>query len=226
MSEPTFLGIGPMKSGTTTVYEYLQRHPDVFIEKKEIDWFTVKQSYMMKTDYENNFDGDYAVRGEISPNYFLNLRLIAEVYPGMKIIVTARNPIDRLVSHLRHMRSLEPTMADVHSIERILGDLRYDLRDMLQAGNYSDIMTDAYDLGLKPHIIDFNRLMNDQQEVWRELTAFLDVPYMESDYIHAHASDGLYAPYTITESDKRILYWLYKKSNIKMLTRYGINLFR
>ena len=36
---PNFVVIGAMRSGTTSLYKYLQEHPDVFMPRKEIHFF-------------------------------------------------------------------------------------------------------------------------------------------------------------------------------------------
>ena len=40
MTLPTFLIIGTMKGGTTSLYRYLRQHPEVFMpERKELNFF-------------------------------------------------------------------------------------------------------------------------------------------------------------------------------------------
>ena len=67
---PTFLGIGGMKCGTTTIYDYLRRHPEVFIvHGKEVEWFSLYSKVITKEQYESLFPDSFEVRGEFSPNY-------------------------------------------------------------------------------------------------------------------------------------------------------------
>ena len=41
MVQPTFIGIGAAKCGTTSVYEYLRQHPDIYVTpKKETNFFS------------------------------------------------------------------------------------------------------------------------------------------------------------------------------------------
>ena len=46
MTKPDFIIIGAAKSGTTTLYEYLCRHPQIFMSTpKEPDFFSLDQNY-------------------------------------------------------------------------------------------------------------------------------------------------------------------------------------
>jgi len=106
---PTFLGIGSMRCGSTWLYEALKCHPDIQLsESKELDFFFMPQ--MLKHDldwYEAHFapkDGaePRPVRGEISPSYARlkrwQVNRIADLLPGLRIILTLRHPIERVWS--------------------------------------------------------------------------------------------------------------------------------
>ena len=108
---PTFLGIGSMRCGSTWLYEALKCHPDIQLsESKELDFFFMPQ--MLKHDldwYEAHFapedGGDpRPVRGEISPSYARlkrwQVNRIAELLPGLRIILTLRHPIERVWSQV------------------------------------------------------------------------------------------------------------------------------
>src|SRR5207244_11766706 len=70
---PTFLVIGAMKSGTTSLYRYLQAHPDVYMsEEKELNYFTGGQNWERGVSwYEAQFEkaGSARAIGEASTNY-------------------------------------------------------------------------------------------------------------------------------------------------------------
>lgn len=106
---PTFLGIGSMRCGSTWLYEVLNLHQDVRMSDcKEMDFFFMPQ--MLQYDlrwYEahfkpNNGSEPKPVRGEISPRYARlkawQVKRIAELLPGLRIILTLRNPIERVWS--------------------------------------------------------------------------------------------------------------------------------
>lgn len=105
---PTFIVIGAMKCGTTSLYQYLNWHPEVSMsEVKETDFFLECNEYDV-TWYRSLFKGKTKARGEVSPNYtkYPSLPGVPErmhsLLPGAKLIYLVRDPIDRIVSHFTH----------------------------------------------------------------------------------------------------------------------------
>jgi hypothetical protein len=233
MVAPTFLGIGAMKAGTTTVYSYFRAHPHVFVPKiKELNWFDLK-SKISKTDYEKMFPTMLAVRGEITPIYRDRLPIIAATYPDIKLILCTRDPVDRFVSALRHLRTKAKA--------RNMRDLRYlyDIDAIIAAGHRHFVMQQGYyqktvetvfsklfaPCGPRQrlHVIDFNRLVNNQQMVWDELCGFLNVPTFASKQFHSHSSNRVaYEKVTITNRQRATLEAFYKPSNDFMRERYHV----
>jgi len=105
---PTFVIIGAMKCGTTSLHEYLGAHPEISVsEKKELDFFLPEHFDPSLASYRQWFP-ESGVCGESSPNYSK-----AHLFPGVparmhsvipeaKLIYLVRDPIDRLVSHWSH----------------------------------------------------------------------------------------------------------------------------
>ena len=106
---PTFIGIGGMRCGTTWLHSVLQSNPDVFVsQQKELHFF---HRMLLEKDlawYREQFrvDGEpveQAVRGEISPSYSMlsrpTLERIRELLPGIRLVLTIRNPVERCWSH-------------------------------------------------------------------------------------------------------------------------------
>jgi hypothetical protein len=108
---PNFLVIGAHKAGTTTLYEHLRRHPDVFLAAhKEVHYFSGHNWDRGRQWYESLFDdvaGEHAV-GEASPGYacwpfFEHVpERAAALIPAAKLVYIVRHPIERLISHYRH----------------------------------------------------------------------------------------------------------------------------
>jgi hypothetical protein len=140
MTLPNFLLIGAQKAGTTSVYQYLRQHPDVFMSPmKEPMYFMVQgmektypNTVADRDEYEALFDGatNEAARGEASTNYLScpwAPRLIREQLPGVRLVAILRHPVDRAFSHyLMHVRKgakmfssdLSSALNETHIYER------------------------------------------------------------------------------------------------------------
>jgi Sulfotransferase domain len=107
---PTFLLIGAMKSGTTTLQQYLTRHPQVYMcTPKEPNFFN-DHWHRGVGWYERLFAraGRAIARGEASVRY-TNFpsdpecpARIASVVPDVRLLFLAREPVERIRSHYLH----------------------------------------------------------------------------------------------------------------------------
>lgn len=106
---PSFIIIGVQKGGTTSLYRYLQKHPQILPAiKKEIHFWN--HHYKRGLDwYLSHFpslkDSSNFLTGEATPNYIENEEVpgrIFEAFPQMKLIILLRNPIERTVSQYYH----------------------------------------------------------------------------------------------------------------------------
>ena len=106
---PNFLLIGSQKCGTSTWWEILRRHPQIFMSAaKELDFFSHDYIYDRGWAwYETLFsgaDGKLAI-GEGSTAYTRKARFpetscrIARHLPDAKLIYIVRNPIARIESY-------------------------------------------------------------------------------------------------------------------------------
>lgn len=107
---PHFVVIGAMKSGTTSLYQYLNAHPDVCMARmKEPDYFIEHNNGSKGPNwYLSLFMDASRVCGEASPNYtkrhvFPGVpERLHSVAPNAKLIYVVRDPIARVVSHYVH----------------------------------------------------------------------------------------------------------------------------
>jgi hypothetical protein len=111
MTLPNFLIIGAPKAGTTSLYDHLRAHPQVFMPRlKEPRFFGYdgrgdRRKFPVHTlaEYEALFDGvtsETAV-GEASPHYLIYPQAagrIRELLPEARLIASLRNPVDRSFS--------------------------------------------------------------------------------------------------------------------------------
>jgi Sulfotransferase domain len=116
---PDFLIIGTQRGGTTSLYEYLVRHPAIpRALTKEVRFFDVEfdrglnwyrahfPSQMYKWTRQRT--GQPMVVGEATPDYMFDPRVpprVSAAVPEVKLIVLLRNPIDRAYSHYWHQVS-------------------------------------------------------------------------------------------------------------------------
>jgi hypothetical protein len=113
MSLPTFLLLGAMKSGTSSLYRYLGDHPDIFVSSNKEPGFFVEQLTWNNgwEWYERLFDRATCTRaiGEGSthytkyPTYDRVAEKIAQHLPNAKLIYIMREPVARTASHYLHM---------------------------------------------------------------------------------------------------------------------------
>jgi hypothetical protein len=110
---PTFFIVGAAKAGTTSLYHYLNQHPDVYMSpNKEPHWFSRvrpvpgQDSRPVASEEEylelfNEWNGESAI-GEASPSYLWDEEApyrIKEAVPHAKIIAILRDPVERAYSH-------------------------------------------------------------------------------------------------------------------------------
>jgi hypothetical protein len=128
---PDFIMVGAMKSGTTTLHDMLNTHPDVFIPKGELHFFDqddilqhpdfniykknhfwnypsiYKKPEEMWEFYSNKFKGkENYVKGEDSTVYLASKKAakrISQQKKPIKIIIILRNPTKRTYSNYNHL---------------------------------------------------------------------------------------------------------------------------
>lgn len=122
MVMPNFLIIGAAKAGTTSLYEYLKQHPQIWMSPvKETNFFALEgetlnfrgpgdQNYINKfsitkiESYLQLFQGvkNQIAIGEASPLYLYSPKApkcIRYYTPDTKLVVILRNPVERAYSH-------------------------------------------------------------------------------------------------------------------------------
>lgn len=107
---PDFLIIGEMKSGTSSLFHYVQRHSRVRPPiRKEIHFFSIGfgrgvRWYRSHFPFARHLAGG-GITGEACPDYLFAPgadERIHRMLPGVKLIVLLRDPIERAISHYYH----------------------------------------------------------------------------------------------------------------------------
>jgi len=106
---PDFIIIGAAKAGTTSLYRYLTRHPNIFMsEPKEPTYFARDERFRRGESWYLSLFQDSRpdqLCGEASTNYTNwplypdTVTRMAELAPAVKLIYLMRHPVDRAYSH-------------------------------------------------------------------------------------------------------------------------------
>lgn len=119
-AKPNALIVGPMKAGTSWLYEYLKSRNDVSVptgtketfffddrfESKGVDWYL--------KHFQNAGGPNVTTIIEVAPTYFHGAELprrVLETLGKIKIVVTLRDPAKRAFSLFQHMRRYGYTKA-------------------------------------------------------------------------------------------------------------------
>lgn len=107
-----FVAIGPFKTGTSWIYNYLASYQQIALPTKVKETFFFDRKFDKGTDwYYTHFEqlkNNQKVKvGEVAPSYFSSIEAPKRIYqlnPNCKIIVTFREPVSRLTSFYLHMK--------------------------------------------------------------------------------------------------------------------------
>jgi len=110
MSLPNFMCIGAAKSGTTTLYDILKKHPEIFIPAfKEPHFFDIPENYNNGIEwYEKNYfrNINKKIIADFTPSYFFEKqapeRIFNDLGKDIKFVILLRHPVDRAYSHYLH----------------------------------------------------------------------------------------------------------------------------
>lgn len=118
---PNFFLLGAAKAGTTSLYDYLRQHPEIYLpDAKEPHFFDYPGQYAhgVKWYVERYFRhaDRFPARGEATPSYLSHPDVLArmrETYGDRspRFLVLLRDPVRRAWSHFRHrVRNAEETL--------------------------------------------------------------------------------------------------------------------
>lgn len=130
---PNFIVVGAQKAGTTSLYQYLRGHPQVFMPAtKELNFFVENFAWRRGLDwYANHFRGagDAVAIGEASPTYSMYPLLpgvaerMAATIPDVRLVYVLREPVARMRSG--YIDALAVGSEDRPIKEALLLDNRY-----------------------------------------------------------------------------------------------------
>ncbi len=185
-----FLCIGAQKAGTTTLYNVLKQHSQIYLPPaKEIYFFSNDDLYARGEEwYHSHFRGKKNERaiGEITPDYLSSLTAPQRIFSyndEMKLIVLLRDPAERAFSqYLMKTRNGRENRSFADCVDRDLENLNKGLNgtntnSYLGRGLYSRQIA-RYLEYFSPgnfHVVMFEDFARDQEGEIKKILAFLGV---------------------------------------------------
>lgn len=210
--ELDFLIIGAQKSGTTTLFQLLSEHPQIFMPmQKEVGFFANPKDDKYELGFasylEQYFSGFGAGQmvGEASPQYMCCLyaaKRIAHDAPSVKLIAVLRNPVDRCYSAYKMLLRFEEEQRafgeivndlDMGAKGKQIEALEYFPRtDVMRTGLYGAILSNYlhYFSRDQIHICFMEDLEREPTKVVRDIYRFLGV---DEGFIPPSANKKLHA---------------------------------
>ncbi len=186
MNLPNFLIIGAQKSGTTSLHDILDAHPQALMSKpKEVNFFTFdyklnKGLEYYSTFFQNNEISNPIAIGESSPGYICYPDIHEKIYQhlgNIKIVMILRNPIKRAFSqYWDNRRQLKEECNEEEIIEKYLeADYQPGRKGYFSRGVYYNDVKKYIDLFGREnvHIIIFEKLLKHQKDELLRLYSFL-----------------------------------------------------
>ncbi|MCB0704428.1 MAG: sulfotransferase domain-containing protein [Saprospiraceae bacterium] len=124
--KPDFIIIGVQKGGTSSLFRYLEQHPDTKMPyRKQLHFFDRSFNKGLRF-YQQAFPlsmfSKGKITGEATPFYVFHPRVaerMHQVLPDVKLILMLRNPIDRAYSHYQMKK--DQGWEDAETFEEALG---------------------------------------------------------------------------------------------------------
>ena len=185
---PTFVIVGAMKSGTTSLARWLKPHPQVFLsDVKELHFFDVH--YDKGADwYRGHFAGagPSPAVGEATPVYMYDVQAPLRMHallPDARIVAILRNPVDRAYSHYWHNRQRGNEPLEFREAVEREPERRWHDQPYLHAYAYMDRGRYLHQLQrLTAHypreqllVETFDDLRQDPRSVYRRVCGFIGV---------------------------------------------------
>lgn len=209
---PQFFVPGAQKSGTTSLYFYLKRHPRIVLSD-------IKEYHFFDRDYEQGLDwyrqrlpaldaGAGTITGDFTPIYLFHPRAIermARHFPAARLIVLLRNPAERAYSHFQHTMRLgresrsfdaavreEPALVE-RELERMAADAGYESADLpwhsyLARGLYARQLERLFRFYPREQVLvlQSERLFESPQETLERVYEFLGLDILPPGDFKAH----------------------------------------
>lgn len=177
---PSFIIIGTMKAGTTSLFKYLESNPEIGGSLvKETDFFIEKKNFGKGTDWYSSLFPDSPHKAfEASPNYTKRHlhpgvpKRLSALLPHVKLIYVVRDPVARIISHYIHSvaaglecRDLSEAIQDPQSNYIQTSRYYYQISAFLDYFDHNRI-----------HVVQSERLGKNPEFELSKIARFLDIP--------------------------------------------------
>lgn len=189
---PNFLIIGAQKCGTTTLYDILKLHPEIYMSpQKEVNFFTSPEKMRLGlqkySTYFPDVNSDHKVFGEASPGYICYpgaAKMIRDSLGPIKLILILRDPIKRgLSQYWDNRRQLKESLTFNQALNVYLSD-NYDPNSIgyFSRGVYIRYIESFWEHFPKEnlHILMLENLIKNPADELAKLYGFLGVDFNES----------------------------------------------
>ncbi|MCH7826368.1 MAG: sulfotransferase [Bacteroidetes bacterium] len=192
---PNFFIVGAPRSGTTSLYEYLKNVSSIYMSsEKEPTYFTTDNQSIIGIDCEKTikylklFENvkNKTIIGEATATYLwdtMSYSLIHKMSPDAKILISLRNPVDRLISHYKRI-SNEFDLGSFHTfIFNPPEKFKEYSKTFYEFGFYFEQVKRYFDIFGKNNVkvIIFEEFLANEESVIKEILKFLNIDANISD---------------------------------------------
>jgi hypothetical protein len=197
-----FIGIGAPKCGTTSIAQHLLEHPEISLFKfKESQYFSEYGPPDVSLPYKYEKDGingyrklfsmygiDFSKKvGEFSPQYIYDTtaaKRIKKHFPNIKLIVSLRNPVNRIYSEFNMVKYLRIPTDSSYDMKKFRSDANYSFEQaikehpqLMRNSEYYEQLKVYFELFPKENIkvIIFEEFIKNSEQSVKDLYNFLSV---------------------------------------------------
>jgi len=218
MNKPNLFIVGAAKSGTTTLYSYLEKHSKIFMPSdmlyKEPCYFSEygeKMGYDRYLNIFQNASSKVHYIGEASTAYLTDSQSAQKIYeynPNAKIIIILRNPADRAYSlynwtvqegyeyaiSFKHGLNLEQKRKK--RLPNFWEPIYKEDYMYFSSGLYYEQVKNYYEIFPNSNIkvILFEEMIKNVNATYQSVCDFLDIPYESIFVEHENISLDIYHP--------------------------------
>ena len=203
---PTCLIIGVRKGGTRALLEFLNLHPNVQAQRKEMHFFDDDDCYSLGVEWYRkkmpfSFPGQIVI--EKTPSYFVNEDVPERVYQmnsSIKLLVVIRDPTERTISDYTQIHANKVDRGKYHeSFEELVldadtGDIRKRYNAVRRSIYHRHFVRWLHYFPREQiHFVIGEKLVEDPVFELEKIEKFLGIPHkLTNDYFYFNKTRGFY----------------------------------